>query len=138
MNEHNIQQSIRLALSQTGARIFRQNVAQAWTGDATKIHQGRMMFVEAGSVVIKNARPLHAGLCKGSSDLIGWTPLTITPDMVGKKIAVFTAVEVKTRTGKITTEQQNFIDRVRLDGGIAGVARSTDDAIQITQPYEQN
>lgn len=117
MNETNIQQSIRLALSKTATKIFRNNCG------GYKDHTGRW-------VTYGVANP-------GGSDLIGWTSITITPDMVGRKIAVFTAIEVKSATGKIRPEQQNFIDRVRLDGGMAGVARSTTDAIQITQPYEQ-
>ncbi len=43
------------------------------------------------------------GLCVGSSDLIGFKSMTITPEMVGQKIAVFTALEVKTEKGKVST-----------------------------------
>jgi hypothetical protein len=38
------------------------------------------------------------------------------------------AIEVKTPSGKVTQEQQQFIDRVNKEGGIAGVARSIADA----------
>ena len=122
--ERNIQQDIRLALSRAGSRMFRNNVGQAWTG--------RVVRNTNGSITIYDPRPLDAGLCKGSSDLIGWTPVTVTADMVGKKLAVFTAIEVKGPKGKTSPEQTNFIDRVKIDGGIAGVARSAEDATQIT------
>lgn len=52
----------------------------------------------------------------GGSDLIGITPK-------GR----FVAIEVKTATGRISPDQQNFIDFVRRNGGIAGVARSVAD-----------
>jgi hypothetical protein len=110
MNEQTIQQNIRLALSKTGARIFRNN-----TG-AIKDAQGRLV---------------RFGLCKGSSDLIGWTPVTITADMVGKKIAIFTAIEVKTFTGRATDDQINFLHRLAQDGGIGGIARSVSEAVEI-------
>jgi hypothetical protein len=130
--EQNIQQQIRLALSKTGSRMFRNNTAMAWTG--SRVIRGRYgsMVLPEGSVLLLDARPLHAGLCVGSSDLIGWTPVTVTPDMVGQRLAVFTAIEVKTPKGKTSPEQTNFIDRVKIDGGIAGVARSANDATQIT------
>jgi hypothetical protein len=122
--EHNIQQEIRLALSQTGSRMFRNNVGTGWTG--------RSVRNKDGSITLYDPRPLNTGLCVGSSDLIGWTPVTVTADMVGKRLAVFTAIEVKTPKGKIAPHQTNFIDRVKIEGGIAGVARSANDAIQIT------
>jgi hypothetical protein len=75
---------------------------------------------------LKDPRPLHAGLVKGSSDLVGWTPVKITPEMVGKTIAVFTAPEVKDR-GKASDEQKIFIGNVEKANGITGVIRSTDD-----------
>jgi type IV secretory pathway TrbF-like protein len=64
--------------------------------------------------------------------LVGITPITITQDMVGKTIGVFTAIEVKTPKGKPTEEQINFIQRVRDLGGFAGVAQSVEDALEIT------
>jgi hypothetical protein len=67
------------------------------------------------------------GLCKGSSDLIGWRSTTITPEMVGQQLAVFTAIEVKDR-GTPTPEQLHFIAQVQAAGGLAGVARSVDEA----------
>lgn len=125
MNETNLMRSIMFAISKPGTRIFRNNTAMAWTGS-------QVIRNRDGSVTIKNARPLHAGLCKGSSDLIGWKATEITPEMVGSKVAIFTAVEVKGQKTKITPEQTNFIDRVKIDGGLAGIARTVEDALNIT------
>lgn len=71
------------------------------------------------------------GLARGSADLIGWRTVTITPDMVGQRIAVFTSIEVKTPTGRLTPAQHNWQAAVRSAGGIAGVARSVTDALAI-------
>lgn len=110
MTEQDIQNLIRIELSEsTEAKIFRNN-----TG---RLKQGN--------------RIVHFGLCRGSSDLIGWTPVEITPEMVGQTVAVFTAVEVKTPKGRATKEQKNFIEQVRSAGGLAGVARSAEEAKQI-------
>lgn len=84
---------------------------------------------EAGCVVwrnntgvLKNAAgiPIKFGLCVGSSDLIGIAP--------GGR---FLAVEIKTQKGKATPEQIRFIDAVRARGGIAGIARSPEDALAL-------
>jgi hypothetical protein len=71
------------------------------------------------------------GLCKGSADLIGWKQVTITPDMVGQKVAVFASIEVKTPTGRLTPEQQIWLGAVQAAGGVAGIARSVEDAQRI-------
>ena len=126
MNEMNRLRSIMLGLSTPGVRLFRQNVGTGWTGDITRLKDG--------SILIKNPRPLQAGLCKGSSDLIGWRSVEVTPEMVGRRVALFLAVEVKGERGRATDEQRNFINRVRLDGGLAVVARTVEDAIAITEP----
>jgi len=72
----------------------------------------------------------------GGSDLIGLHSLTITPDMVGKRVAVFTAIEVKSDTGKATADQIAFLDFVTAMGGIAGVARSADEALATISNYK--
>lgn len=82
-------------------------------------------------LVLEDPRPLHAGLVKGSSDIIGLTRLLITQEMVGARLAVFTGIEAKMPRGRVTSEQEKFIRFVRQFGGIAGVARSPEDAVQI-------
>ena len=70
---------------------------------------------------------MQFGLCKGSADLIGWRTVTITPEMVGQQVAVFTSIEVKSATGRLRSEQQQWLDAVQKAGGIAAVARSVAD-----------
>ncbi len=107
--------------------LFRNNVGLAYTGDV-KQHVD-------GSVNIFNARPIKFGLCPGSSDLIGWTMIEITPEMVGRRVAIFTAIEVKSATGRASKTQKNFIKAVHRCGGIAGVARSLDDAVNVVESF---
>lgn len=59
----------------------------------------------------------------GGSDLIGFTPVTITAEHVGRKVAVFTAVELKCGKTKVTSTQHHFIESVKENGGIAVIAR---------------
>ena len=119
-SERDTQNRILLSCSVGDARLFRQNVGQGWAG--------RLVSTDRGRVTLQNARPLIAGLCVGSSDLIGWRTVTITPDMVGQRLAVFAAIEVKSATGQPTVEQVAFLGAVDQAGGIACVARSVEDA----------
>ncbi len=110
-SEQQIQQEIRIACSNGDTRLFRNNT---------------------GTLKDQSGRPVSFGLCKGSADLIGWTTRTITPEMVGQQVAVFTSIEVKTATGRLRPEQQQWLDAVQAAGGIAGVARSVEDAQGLT------
>jgi len=110
--ETDIQQRIRLALgTRPDLRLFRNN-----TGTLPDPRTGR---------------PVQFGLARGSADLIGWRTITITPEMVGQRVAIFTSIEVKTTTGRTTPAQQAWMGTVRTAGGIAGVARSVRDAEEI-------
>jgi hypothetical protein len=133
MLEQTIMKKIMLAVSAAGARVFRNNVAQAWTGDRPPYGPGAMVRLEQGDVLLRNARPLHAGLTKGSSDLIGWMPVTVTEEMVGRKLSVFAAIEVKGPKGRTSEQQADFIKAVQKAGGIAGVARSEAEAIALLE-----
>lgn len=104
-----------------------------------------MRYLTRRTRIYKNAvgtakqgdRVISFGLCKGSSDLIGFTELEVTPEMVGKKIAVFTAIEVKKWNGKPSPEQIKFIELVTESGGIGGIAKTIDEANQIIDNYTQ-
>jgi len=126
MSEKTIQTKIMLAASQAGATVFRNNVGNGVLGQVIK--------QEGGQFHIVNGRRVQFGLCPGSSDLIGWRSVTVTPDMVGKSVSIFLALEVKSATGRVSEEQENFIQAVRRAGGMAGVVRSVDEAIAVCNP----
>ena len=107
MSEQAIQQRIRLACSRGPVRLWRNNTGA--------------MRDERGQLV-------RFGLCPGSADLIGYRSITIGPEHLGQRVAVFTAVEVKAPTGRPTTEQLAFLDHIRAAGGLAGIARSVPEA----------
>ena len=71
-------------------------------------------------LTLQDFRPVQFGLCVGSSDLIGWN-----------EQGLFTALEVKTATGRATDQQHNFIRVVNESGGLAGIVRSPDDALAL-------
>lgn len=129
MLERAVLKRIQLGLSKAGAVMFRNNVGLFCDHASVKraIHLLDCGMISQAKRVLMEARPVMTGLIKGASDEIGWTPTVITPDMVGQTVAVFTAVEVKTDTGRPSKEQLQFIDRLKRDGGYAGIARTEDD-----------
>jgi hypothetical protein len=58
---------------------------------------------------------------------------TVTPEMVGKKLGVAGFIEVKTDTGIVSSDQINFLKRMRELGARAGIARSVSDAVAIAR-----
>ena len=102
--------------SRADVRLFRNNVGLGFIGTIAR-------RLPAGCIVLGSARPIKFGLHTGSGDLIGWKTVTITPDMVGKRVAVFLSVETKSATGTAKPEQVNWRDHVRAAGGIAEIIR---------------
>ena len=111
MTEKEIQYEIRKAISQyPNIRLWRNNV---------------------GSMIDKKGQMVTFGLCPGSSDLIGLESIVITPDMIGKTMARFLAIEVKSEKGKASESQSKFLEMVRAMGGIGILARSVEDVHEI-------
>ena len=107
-----LQQNIRLALGQhSNLRLFRNE-----TGKLPNPRTGKWV---------------RFGLAKGSSDLIGFKTIKVTPEMIGQDLAVFCSVEVKTNTGQLSEYQHNWLQAVKSAGGIVGVARNVRDALEI-------
>jgi hypothetical protein len=103
-------------------RLFRINAGMAWSGAARRISVPETVKVYPGDVVIRAARPFH-GAMKGWPDLCGWETVEVTKDMVGKKLAVFVALEAKTEKVPVTKEQANFLRQVESAGGVAEIIR---------------
>ncbi len=111
--ETKLQRRIMVALSNAGHTVFRNETGQFWTGKT--IHK------DGGTVTLANAHMIPVGLCVGSSDIVGLQAGT------GK----FFAIEVKTPKGRASKEQKQFIEHINKRGGIAGIARSPQDALEL-------
>jgi hypothetical protein len=94
------------------------NVGLAWVGEVISKSPLR--------IILANPRPFKAGVV-GISDSCGWVSVTVTPEMVGSKVAVFLAVEDKSGSGRASVEQKAFVAAVRAAGGRAGVSRCEQD-----------
>ena len=84
-SESEILKRVMLEASRLGCVVFRNHV---------------------GGFYAKDGSFHRTGLCKGSSDLIGW--------LNGK----FLAIEVKKKGGRVNPAQENFINRLNESGGI--------------------
>lgn len=121
--ESELQKKIMVALSKVKTVVFRNNTGSGWIGI--------IISRTANTITLSDYRPLRAGLTKGGSDLIGWTKVVVTPEMVGKTIAVFTAVEVKTNSGRISNDQKNFLNVLNDSGGFAGIAKNEQESVNL-------
>ncbi|MGY4333162.1 hypothetical protein ACVWWG_007579 [Bradyrhizobium sp. LB7.2] len=130
MAEADLMRLLQRAASQLGARLFRQNVGQAWVGKVER-GNGRMVRLGPADVLLRNARPFHAGVT-GMSDLGGWMPVEVTADMVGSTVALYVQVEVKDGA-RPTKEQLAWIAAVNNAGGRAGVAHNEAELAQIVR-----
>ena len=107
MKETNIMREEMIKVSRDKYnRLFRNNVALGVAYDFKN------------KKLILPIRPVRSGLFKGSSDLIVWESIIVDQEMVGKRIAIFKAVETKSVRGKATSEQLNFMRVVKQAGGI--------------------
>lgn len=134
-SEGTVQKQIWLALGSM-CRLFRVNTGKAWISN---LGPKGVQHLGDGSVLITAARPIAIGFGQpngdplvGASDLDGWTTVIVSQEMVGRPMAVKTAIETKrTKGGRATEGQINYIEQVKRAGGIAGVANSPESAKQI-------
>ena len=108
--EHGAHPDVRLWRNETGVFWAGKQVAANRTQEAVKV------WLHPGQVILSNPGRVSAGLCVGSSDLIGIAP--------GGR---FLAAEVKTPKTRISPAQPKFIQAVRDLGGIAGFVRTIDE-----------
>lgn len=116
VSEADLMRRIQKYATKLRARLFRNNVGLGWVGAWKRFTRTETVVVGPGDVLIRQARPFHSGLHKGSGDLIGW-------DKTGR----FLSVEVKTNKGRQSPEQIKWAEAVASSGGISIVARAEDD-----------
>ncbi|WOL24254.1 hypothetical protein fHeYen801_044 [Yersinia phage fHe-Yen8-01] len=133
--ESEAQKHIWVSLSRAGAVMFRLNVGRAWLSNLGP----RGVKKTVKGVLIAAARSIALGFSdvsgksiEGSLDLQGYTVVEITPEMVGRKVAIYTCVDAKrTKGGKRREKQIETVSRVRAAGGIAGFASTPTEAVSL-------
>lgn len=136
--ETDIVHTIQMDVSPFGHRLFKNVRGGAYPIAEIKplialLFKGKF---NAAALMAGSLKPRQFGLsCPGASDLIGYTMVEITPEMVGKRLPLFTVIEAKTEDGTLDREgkQEHFLDVIAQSGGFAGVARSKEDARKIMQ-----
>ncbi|WP_159711573.1 hypothetical protein [Geminicoccus flavidas] len=116
-----------LEIGKQGGKAFRLNSGKAWAGKGQRQPDG--------SVIIPYPQHITVGFgyvdntaVSGPGDLFGWLPVVITPEMVGKTVAVALSAEAKRLVGGVVSkDQRDWIELVDGDGGIAGVVRTASD-----------
>ena len=122
-NSHrDLMQSIQLAHSNGSCRLWRINAGLAWQGRIIEQTERRLVLLDPYAVRLA---------CAGFSDLCGITSITVTADMVGKTVGIFTAIEAKYGRDKPNKDQESFLAMVRQLGGRSGVARSVEESAAI-------
>ena len=94
------------------------------SGPSESVRQGKILryLEKMGGYWIKVVSANRNGV----SDIIGGVTVEITPEMVGKRVAVLCSFEVKDGKGSPSDLQEVHIEQVLEAGGIAGVVRSID------------
>lgn len=91
----------------------------------------RLFRNQVGTYQLPDGRTISSGMGKSTSDLVGFTSVVVTPEMVGLPVAIFTVCEVK-KPGFARSErvkaQQRFIDLVVSWGGRGRIATSVEEA----------
>lgn len=134
------QRAIWLALGKI-CRLFRLNSGTAWISSMGPRGVHRL---DNGQVLISGARSIPLGFgdvrgktVKGVCDLPGLTSVVVTPEMVGRTVAVFTSIEVKrSKGGVITEDQKDWCMFVQGAGGIAGFATTPEEALKIISDWK--
>ena len=126
---------VRSRASDWGIRLFRNNSGVLMNEVGVPVRFG----------LGNESKDLNETLKTG--DFIGWTPVTITADMVGKQLAVFTNFECKPFNfaekktyNKKTREygQDKFNTMVNNAGGIVGFTSCTADVDRLIQEFINN
>lgn len=130
--EQRSSQEVKLRAADWRCKLFRNNSGMLYNKEGVPVRYGLGNISKKFNAQVK------------SSDNIGWTPVLVTPEMVGKTIAVFTAFEDKTpkfkirdsyREGSREAAQLKFINIVKQAGGIAGFTRSAADVDEILEEF---
>ena len=118
MTEPPLLRKLLISATDPDVRLWRNVSSQCWVGRfVLKATEVRRVTLAPGDVVLRGGVSIRAGLCEGSSDLVG---------IVGPH-GRFVGAEVKTKGVVIEDHQRRWLEVVRELGGVAGEVRTESD-----------
>lgn len=131
-NENQVYRKLEQDKQSHGWRFFRHQVGKFFQGEVFSGQLKNGQFVK----IIKNCRTVTIGET-GESDLFVMIPKKITQEDVGKIIAQFGVVEVKTLSyKKIKNEQMQFLKAAVKNGCRGFICRETSDGYELEEIKE--
>jgi len=133
-SESRIKSQILIAVgSRPDIRLWNNPVGSGWVG---VLRDNRIN--PDGSATLVRPRRVTFGLAPASPDLIGLVSIEITPDMVGRRVAVFVGAEVKKPGEQARPDQAAFHEIITAFGGRSGVVRSVEDMLKLAYNTRPN
>jgi len=126
--------TVLLYANQQGCRLLKNNTGVAFN------NRNRPVFFGLGNEGKKNSES------ERTPDWVGWHSVTITPEMVGKTLPVFMAIDAKKEGFKPKQSynknsreygQNKFFQRVIRFNGIAGFASSAEQLQTVLSDFYQ-
>ncbi len=122
-SESRVMSEVRLRAAELGYHLFRNNVGQLLDKEGRPVRFG----------LANDSKALNKALKSG--DLIGWETITITPDMVGQRVARFLSVEVKAEDWRPDKSeryaaQSRWVELVNNAGGRARILTAASQLIE--------
>lgn len=131
-----LENAIKAWCSKMGHRLFRCNSGQVWQGKEVLAECPKCKWKPSvKSIMLLNPRRIHLHE-EGFPDTVGFSVVEITPEMVGERIPVFTAIELKTKNDRLRPAQKRFLEGFRNHGTIAGVARAVEDVGRLIREWQ--
>ncbi len=110
-------------------RLFRNSVGNGFFG--------KEVDQRGDTITLAGFRRVQFGLKRGSGDYIGWKSVTITPEMVGRRVAVFLSLEAKQPHKNLKKDQDDWKNAIQYFGGIAGRVTSVEEAEKLVGPENE-
>lgn len=131
-SERDIQAEILSTLPDANTRLWRLPVGSyaVATTNGRPLTPGEYRLADGRRISIRRITIGTAGM----SDLFGLRSVVIQPEDVGQRFARFATVEVKSGVGRATVEQAAYIEMIAALGGLAGIARSVEEAGKVLTP----
>lgn len=108
----------------TDQRRARVSCGIGWVSEKiTHISRKTEVTLYPGDIVLRGGRAFH-GAPAGTADYVGFDSIIVTPDMVGTRVAIFAADEIKSPNDRMRKLQKAFKAMVLRLGGRYRVIRS--------------